>query len=426
MLDIKFIRENSDLVQKAIRDKRMNVDLGSLLRLDEELRSKQVEMEQLQAERNTKSKQIAQASPSDREALKAQVASLKPRLEQLEQEVRQLGEQFEQLMLLVPAPARADVPIGKDDTENVEVKRWGQVPQFSHPIKDHMALGEALDIIDTKRGVKLAGSRSYVLKGYGAQLEQAVLRLTQDHLLRKGFTQLSIPVLVKEEAMQGTGYFPAGREQAYLVERDELVLVGTAEVSLTSYHSGEILREDQLPLRYMAQSSCFRREAGTYGKDTAGLYRVHQFQKIEQVIIGRADAEDSDRLHTELLTNAEEILQALELPYRVVYVCTGDLGQGQVRKHDIETWMPSRNAYSETHSCSTFHEFQARRLKLRYKDKNGQNLICYTLNNTAIATPRVLIPLLECHQQADGSIRIPQALRPYLNGLESIPAPQKA
>jgi seryl-tRNA synthetase len=394
----------------------MSVDLDRLLSLDEDLRRQQVEMEQLQADRNRLSKQIAQAIPADRDALKAQVSSIKPRLEQVEAQVRQLQEEFQKLMLLVPAPARADVPIGKDDSENVEVKRWGEVPTFDFPVKDHMVLGTALDIIDAERGVKLAGSRSYVLKGEGARLEQAVLRMTLDLLLRKGYTQLSIPVLVKEEAMEGTGYFPTGREQAYLVERDQLVLVGTAEVSLTSYHSGEILRDDQLPLRYMAQSSCFRREAGTYGKDTAGLYRVHQFQKIEQVIISKHDPADSDRLHTELLTNAEEILQALELPYRVVYVCTGDLGQGQVRKHDIETWMPSRRAYGETHSCSTFHDFQARRLKLRYKDPSGNNLYCYTLNNTAIATPRVLIPLLECHQQADGRIRIPRALQPYLGG----------
>ena len=424
MLDIKFIRENQDLVAQAIRDKRMKVDLPLLLSVDDNLRKKQLEMEQFQAERNRLSKQIAQASPAEREALKAQVGDLKPQLETLEGEVRRLSEEFHKLMVLIPAPARADVPVGRDDTENVEVKRWGEVPSFDFPTKDHMALGTQLDIVDVERGVKLAGSRSYVLKGLGAQLEQAVLRLTIDHLLRKGYTQLSIPVLVKEEAMEGTGYFPSGREQAYLVERDQLVLVGTAEVSLTSYHAGEILKEEQLPLRYMAQSNCFRREAGTYGKDTAGLYRVHQFQKIEQVVISRGDPADSDALHNELLGNAEEILQALELPCRVVYVCTGDLGQGQVRKHDIETWMPSRKAYGETHSCSTFHDFQARRLKLRYKDKSGQNLFCYTLNNTAIATPRVLIPLLENHQQADGSVRIPKALQPYFHGRTEIRAPK--
>lgn len=420
MLDIKFIRENKDLVSQAIRHKRMGVDLDQLLCLDEDLRKKQQEMEQLQADRNRLSKQIAQASPAERETLKAEVNSFKPRLEVLENEVRTLSEAFHQQMLLVPAPPRADVPIGRDDSENVEVKRWGEPPRFAFTPKDHISLGQELGLVDFERGVKLAGSRSYVLKGLGAQLEQAVLRLTLDLLNQKGYTQLSIPVLVKEQCMEGTGYFPSGREQAYLVERDELVLVGTSEVSLTSFHAGEILSEDQLPLRYMAQSTCFRREAGTYGKDTAGLYRVHQFQKVEQVIVAKADVEASEALHNELLTNAEELLQALELPYRVVYVCTGDLGQGQVRKHDIETWMPSRKAYAETHSCSTFHDFQARRLKLRYKDKSGQNLFCYTLNNTAIATPRVLIPLLENHQEADGSIRIPKALQPYLGGRSSI------
>ncbi len=420
MLDIKYIRDNQDKLQKAIHDKRMKVDLDRLLSLDDNLRKKQVEMEQLQADRNRISKTIATASPADRETLKAQVGTLKPRLEALEGEVRELSQEFDQLMLLVPAPARDDVPIGKDDTENVEVKRWGQVPEFSFKTKDHVELGESLDLFDVERGVKLAGSRSYVLRGLGAQLEQAVLRFTVDFLNNKGFTQLSIPVLVKEEAMVGTGYFPVGREQAYLVERDTMVLVGTAEVSLTSYHSGEILKDDQLPIRYFAQSTCFRREAGTYGKDARGLYRVHQFQKVEQVVIGHADAEESDRLHSELLNNAEQILQALELPYRVVYVCTGDLGQGQVRKHDIETWMPSRSAYGETHSCSTFYDFQTRRLKLRYKDKNGQNLYAYTLNNTAIATPRVMIPLIENHQTEDGKIRIPKALQPYLGGRTTI------
>ncbi|RYZ60080.1 MAG: serine--tRNA ligase [Proteobacteria bacterium] len=414
MLDIKFIRENKDLVSQAAKDKRFNVDLDTLLRDDEKLRSLQAEMEQLQAERNRVSKQIASASPSERDTLKAQVSGLKPRLEALETEVRTLGAEVERQLLLVPAPARSDVPVGKDDAENVEVKRWGTVREYSFKFKTHMELGEKLDIVDVDRGVKIAGSRSYVLKGWGARLEQAILRLTLDKLNNKGYTQLAIPVLVNEDAMTGTGYFPGGRDQAYLVERDGMALVGTAEVSLTSYHAQEILKEETLPLRYMAMSSCFRREAGTYGKDAHGLYRVHQFLKVEQVIIAKNDVEGSEVLHNELLNNAEEILQDLELPYRVVYVCTGDLGQGQVRKHDIETWMPSRKAYSETHSCSTFHDFQARRLKIRYKDAAGQNQICHTLNNTAIASPRVLIPFLETHQQEDGSILIPKALRPYL------------
>ena len=421
MLDIKFIRENKELVAQAAKDKRFKVDLDALLKVDEQLRSHQAEMEQFQAERNRISKHIASAKPEERDALKAQVSALKPRLETLETEVRNLSAEFERQILLVPAPARADVPIGKDDSENVETKKWGSPREFTFKAMTHMELGEKHDMIDVERGVKLAGSRSYVLKGWGARLEQAILRLTLDKLIHKGYIQLSIPVLVNEDAMTGTGYFPNGREQAYLVERDNMALVGTAEVSLTSFHAGEILKEDTLPLKYMAQSSCFRREAGTYGKDVHGLYRVHQFLKVEQVILSKNDVGLSETLHNELLNNAEEILQDLELPYRVVYVCTGDLGQGQVRKHDIETWMPSRGAYSETHSCSTFHDFQARRLKIRYKDSSGQNQICHTLNNTAIASPRVLIPFLETHQQEDGSIRIPKALVPYL-GTEVIGA----
>jgi seryl-tRNA synthetase len=222
--------------------------------------------------------------------------------------------------------------------------------------------------------------------------------------------------------MTGTGYFPTGRDQAYFVEKDNLALVGTSEVSLTSYHANEMLKDSELPIRFMALSTCFRREAGTYGKDTSGLYRVHQFQKIEQVIIGPNDAKASEQFHNELVGNAEAILQALELPYRIVYVCTGDLGQGQLRKHDIETWMPSRNAYSETHSCSSFHEFQSRRLQLRYKDKDNNKFYCHTLNNTAIATPRVLIPLLEMYQQKDGTIRVPKVLVPYMGGTTVIGA----
>lgn len=416
MLDIKYIRENADAVRKGAADKRIKFDLDRLLSLDLEIRPLQGAWENLQAERNALSKTIGKAAPEEREALKAKVHEIKTKMDGIEADLTKKKDEFGNLMLLVPQPARADVPLGKDDSENVEVRKWGTPPQFAFKPKDHMQLGEAHGLIDVPRGVKIAGSRSYVLKGDGARLEQAILRFTYDLLIDRGFTPLSIPVLVTEECMTGTGYFPTGREQAYYVEADKLALVGTAEVSLTSYHAKEILKESDLPCRYMAWSSCFRREAGTYGKDTSGLYRVHQFQKIEQVVVGPADEAQSVKYHEEILGNAEAVLQALGLPYRVVYVCTGDLGQGQVRKHDIETWMPSRNAYSETHSCSTFHEFQARRLSLRYKDAKGENRVCHTLNNTAVATPRVLIPLLENCQQADGRIAIPKALQPYMGG----------
>lgn len=416
MLDIKYIREHVAAVRKGAADKGIKFDLDRLLALDAEVRPMQTEWEQLQSERHSLSKTIGQAPAAERESLKTKVQSIKVRLDELTKQLDEKKAALDELMLLVPQPAYADVPLGRDDRDNVEVKRWGTPTELAFKPKDHMELGERLGLIDVPRGVKLAGSRSYVLKGDGARLEQAVMRFTYDLLVSRGFTPMTIPVLVTEAAMIGTGYFPTGREQAYYVEKDQLALVGTAEVSLTSYHSGEILKEADLPIRVMAWSSCFRREAGTYGKDTSGLYRVHQFQKIEQVIIAPHDEAQSAKLHDELLGNAEAVLQALGLPYRVVYVCTGDLGQGQVRKHDIETWMPSRSAYSETHSCSTFHDFQARRLQLRYKDSRGENRYCHTLNNTAIASPRVLIPLLECNQDAEGNVRIPEALQPYMGG----------
>jgi len=420
MLDLKFIRENPDLIRRGAADKRIKIDLDRLLALDAEVRPLQTTLESLQADRNRLSKNIGSAKPEERDALKAEVQGIKSRMDELTKSVDEKKKLLDELLLLIPQPARSDVPVGKDDTENVEIKRWGTVPQFDFKPLDHITLGEKLNILDFERGVKLAGSRSYVLRGDGARLEQAVMRFTYDMLCERGYQPLAIPVLVKEEAMVGTGYFPVGREQAYCVEKDELVLVGTAEVSLTSFFSGEILPEGDLPQRFMAQSSCFRREAGTYGKDTKGLYRVHQFQKIEQVIVAPADEKTSEDLHAELVKNAEDVLQAFGLPYRVVYVCTGDLGQGQLRKHDIETWMPSRNAYSETHSCSTFHDFQARRLKMRYRTKSGETKTCFTLNNTAIASPRVLIPLLECGQQKDGRIRIPECLVPYMGGKKFI------
>ena len=420
MLDIKFIRDNADLIKKGARDKRNNIDIDQLLKLDSEVRPLQTAWEELQATRNRLSKEIGKASPDSREAMKAEVQDIKSKMEKIEAELASKKPELEAMLLLVPQPARADVPIGKDDTENVEVKKWGTPPAFDFKPLDHITLGQKHSLVDFERGVRIAGSRSYVLTGLGARLEQAVLRYVYDKLATKGYQPMSVPVLVREDCMTGTGYFPTGRDQAYYCEKDEMALVGTAEVPLTSFYAGEILPESDLPKKMMAWSGCFRREAGTYGKDTSGLYRVHQFQKIEQVIIGAADENMSESYHAELLANAEECLQDFGLPYRVVYVCTGDLGQGQVRKHDIETWMPSRNGYGETHSCSTFHEFQARRLKLRYKGKDGQVRVCHTLNNTAIASPRVLISLLEVHQQKDGRVAIPKCLQPYLGGMTHI------
>jgi len=433
MLDIKYIRENTEKVKKGAVDKGIDPKLvDNLLKIDEDLKTTKLLVEEQRAEQNQAAKDIAQLKDEEKEKA---IAKMQKKNEEIkkqgsEEKLKQLEEQYQGLMLLMPSPALDKVPLGKDDQDNVEIKKWGEVPKFDFDPKDHVQLGEELDILDIPRGVKISGSRFYFLKNEGALLELAVLKFTLDMLVKKGFTPFIPPVLVQYEAMMGTSYFPGGEEHAYAVgvkreredsiEDDELYLVGTSEVSVASYHQGEILNEDKLPLLYAGISNCFRREAGTYGKDTHGIYRIHQFQKVEQVVICRNDEEESAKLHQMILQNAEEVIQALELPYRVVDVCTGDMGQGQIYKNDIETWMPSRNTYGETHSCSTFHDFQARRLNLKYKDKEGKKHYCHTLNNTCIASPRVLIPLLEVYQQADGSVVVPEVLRPYMMGIEKI------
>ena len=412
-LDLKSIRDNPDLYKRACTHKKINANIDRIIALDAELRPRRAAIEALQTRRNNNARQVRGATPAEQQELRAQGLQLKQEIEQAIQACRVLQEELDALLLSVPLPPRADVPIGASDQDNVAIKKHGTPPTFAFQPKDHVELGKINDGIDIDRGVKLAGSRSYMLRGFMARLENAVLQFVWHKLLGKGFVPFSVPVLLKEDALIGSGYFPTGKEQTYLLEKDELALVGTSEVPLVACHQNEILTRADLPLRYMAHSSCFRREAGTYGKDTRGLFRVHQFQKIEQLIISIADEDDSERLHDELLANSEEIVQDLGLPYRVVQVCSGDLGIGQYRKHDIETWMPSRNAYGETHSCSTLLDFQARRLKIRYRAPDKSKHWCYTLNNTAVASPRILIPLLECHQTADGKINLPPCLQPY-------------
>jgi seryl-tRNA synthetase len=330
------------------------------------------------------------------------------------------------LLLQIPQPPDEEVPVGKDATDNVVARMVGEVRHFEFAPRSHIELGESLNLFDFEAGVRLAGSRSYFLKGKGAELHQATLRFAFDLMTReKGFTAMNVPVLVREIAMKGTGFFPAGREQTYHVDpgsENELFLTGTAEVGLTAYHMDEVLDESDLPKKYVAISTCFRREAGTYGKDTAGLYRVHQFDKCEQVVICKNDVEESKRWHMDMLGYSEELLTRLKLPYRVIQCCTGDLGVKNAAMFDLETWMPSRNAYGETHSASRLYEFQARRLNLRYKDKDGKVRFVHTLNNTVVASPRILIPILENYQNADGSVTVPEALRPYMNGLDRIEA----
>ena len=418
MLDLRFIRAQPDAVRHAARLKRIDVDVDRILELDAEKRRRIQASDELKAKQNRTSKQIATLQGDERAARIREMQTLVADIKRMGEEMKAIEVELDALLLLVPNIPDPEVPEGESEAENVEVRRWGTPRQFDFEFKDHVQLGLELDLVDFERAAKLAGSRTYFLRGAGALLELAVLRFALDHIMSKNFVPMLVPHLVRPLAMVGTAYYPGGEEQAYQVERDGLSLIGTSEVPLTSYHASEILDESELPKLYAGWSVCFRREAGTYGKDTRGLYRIHQFQKIEQVVICRADEAESRRWHQVILGNAEEILQRLELPYRVVNVCGGDLGRPQVQKFDLETWMPSRRAYSETHSASRFHDFQARRLDLRYRSADGRVQFCHTLNNTVIASPRILIALLENYQQADGSVVVPTALRPYMNGME--------
>ncbi|MGD0596588.1 MAG: serine--tRNA ligase [Sedimentisphaerales bacterium] len=421
MIDIKEIRENPQRFKQAAKNKNIEVDIDRLLAIDAELLSAKQRLQEIATEKNRIGKSIPKLTGAEKQNALAQLAKFKADESQSEEKVKQLQPEADSLMMLVAQPADDTVPLGKDDTENVELRREGQVRKFDFKPKDHVQLGVDLGIIDIERGVKLAGTRSYFLKGNGARLHWAVLQFAMDVMVARGYSPMSVPLLMKDEAMRGTGYYPGSEEQTYRMERDELNLAGTAEVPLTAYHSGELLREEDLPIKFAGMSTCFRREAGAAGKDTYGLYRIHQFDKVEQVVICKNSIEESNKYHEEILSNSEVVMRALEVPYRVVVVCTGDLGRGQAKKYDIEAWMPSRNNYCETHSASKFYEFQARRMNLRYKDSaTKKNLFCHTLNNTVIASPRVLIPILELYQNADGSVTVPKVLQPYMGGQEQI------
>ena len=423
MLDIGFIRENVELVKKTAADKKMKTDIDRLLELDEKLRKESRAIDELRSRRNQIAKSSGKGSKMTEESIE-EAKKLKSDLAELENQMRETKKDYDYIMLTVPSIPVQGTPVGGGEEDNVEIRRIGSKPVFNFPFKDHIELAEKLDLVDVPRGVKVSGSRSYFLKNEGILLEMALSRFAMDLLNSRGFTPMGVPQLVKAGAMQGTGYFPIGIDQAYNITEDELYLVGTSEVSLVSYYQDEILPLDMLPVRFAGTSSCYRREAGTYGKDTRGLYRVHQFQKVEQVVFCEADYEKSNALHEEILGNTESLLQALELPYRVCDACTAELGIGQIKKNEVESWMPSRDAYCETHSCSSFGDFQARRSNIRYKDENGKTKFVFTLNNTAVASPRILIPLLENNQNEDGSVNIPKALQPYMGG-QTVIKPRK-
>lgn len=433
MIDLQDLRTRPDAYADAAAKKRIKIDMPAFLKLDEERRALITQIDEMRAKKNVVSKDIPQMQGEAKAAAIAEMKEVGDRMKESEEALVGIEKEWNAIYLLMPGIPLPQVPVGKDDSENVEKRTWGTIPSFDFEFKDHVTLATDLDILDIPRAVKMAGSRSYFLKGDGARLELAVLMFTLDSLAKKGYTAFLPPLMVNYEAMMGTSYFPGGEEQAYAIgvrptldspmESDDVWLIGTSEVAVTSYHSGETLKESELPKRYCGISNCFRREAGTYGKDTHGLYRIHQFQKVEQVILCKNDPAESEKMHAEILQNAEDILQALKLPYRVVDVCTGDMGRGQIYKNDIETWMPSRKSYGETHSCSTFHEFQSRRLNIKYEAADGTKKFVHTLNNTCVASPRILIPILEMYQNADGSVTIPDVLRPYMGGKEKIERP---
>ena len=418
MLDIAFIRQNPEVVRAAIANKRVDLDLDSLLSADKVRRDTIKDLEAKRARRNEIAQLIPKAEKESRPGLVEEGKKIKGEIERLEPALAEATKTFEALMLRVPSIPRPEVPIGKGEEDNVEVRKVGSVRSFDFRPKDHVELMTLHGMVNWDGPRKYAGGRSYALTGMGALLEVAVTRLAIDTLVTRGMTLVIPPVMVKERAMTGTGFFPTGREEAYAITADELFLVGTSEVPLVSLHCDDVLEHAKLPIRYAGMSACFRREAGAHGKDTRGLYRVHQFTKIEQVVFCLPDEEVAEREHYGLLANAEAILAKLEIPYRVAIACTGEIGLGQTRKHEVESWMPSRSAYSETHSCSTLGDFQARRSNIRLRAADGTLGWPYTLNNTAIASPRILIPLLENHQNADGSITLPKALVPYMNGVE--------
>lgn len=422
MIDIKKLRENPDYFKEGARKKHFKVDIDSILKLDETRRSIQASVDSRRRELGDKSGAMKSASEAERKTLQAELKDFSRAIKEDEGRMHDIDERRNELLLLVPSPPMDDVPEGKDESDNVEIRRVGDSPKFSFEPKDHLDLGLQHDLFDVERGAKVSGSRCYFLKNEAVLLENAIMRYALDFLTERGFTPFITPLFVREEAMVGTGYFPTGREESYAIERDELYLIGTSEVTLVSYHYDEILSEDELPLKYAGISTCFRREAGSYGKDVRGLYRVHQFQKVEQVIICRDDWDEMLKIHDEILSNSEQIVQNFGIPYRVVEVCTGEMGMGQVKKHDIECWMPGRGGWGETHSCSSFADYQTRRSKIRYKKRDGKNAVPFTLNNTAVASPRLIIAIMENFQQEDGSIIIPEVLVPYMNGRKRIGA----
>jgi len=416
MLSLQFIRDNPDVLRRAAEAKNAALDLDRLLALDGEVRSLKTRIEELRRQRNEISAAFKSAEPAERPALGQRAKAMGAEASESEAGLAGKQAELEALLLRVPNIPWEGAPVGADESANVVVRTEGLLPDFGFEPRDHVALVEMNDWADLSRITQVAGSRMYALKGRLALLEQALMFWAQQIIAGDGFTLMTVPALAKPQAFVGTGHFPGHEEEAYEIEKDGLYLAGTGEIALTSLHSGEILEADKLPILYAGYSPCFRREAGSAGRDVRGLLRVHQFYKLEQYVICEDDEEESARWHARLLANAERLLQGLEIPYQVIETSTGDMGLGKFRMNDIESWVPSLGKYRETHSCSTLHDWQARRANLRWRDKDRKVRFVHTLNNTALASPRILVPLLENHQQEDGRVRLPKALQGLMGG----------
>jgi seryl-tRNA synthetase len=411
MLALDFVRANRETVERAIRDKGVALDLDDMLGLDAQVRALKTEIETLRAERNAISAQFPKAAPDYKAELGRKAKEAGARISTLEDQLAGEEAALKALMLQLPGIPYEGAPVGPDESYNVVIRTVGEPPKFDFEPLDHVALIERHGWGELSRVTQVSGSRTYCLKGALALLETKLMGWALERIAKAGFTPITVPAIAREQAFLNQGQFPGHKEETYELPNDDLWLAGTAEVVLTSLHAGEIIEAERLPILYAGFSPCFRREAGSAGKDVRGLLRVHQFVKVEQYVICEADDEQSAEWHATLLRLAEEMLQALEIPYQVIETSTGDMGLGKYRMNDIESWVPSLGKYRETHSCSTLHDWQARRANIRYRGSDGKVRFAYTLNNTALASPRILVPLLENHQTGDGRVKLPKAMQ---------------
>ncbi len=421
MLDLKFIRENPEIVKKVCLNKKVDVDVDAFLELDKERRELLEEVEKIRAEKNKASKKIVSTQDAkEKERIISEMQKADKQEDKLNEDLKKIEEKFQYLLRLFPNIPSDDVPIGESDEDNVVLRQVGEKPNFNFQALDYLTIAKKFDLIDTERAAKISGSRFAFLKREAVLLEFAIVDFVLETLLKENFIPVIPPVMLKSEMAKGTGYFEATDiNEAYYFPKDDMFLVGTSEQSLLAMHSGEIFKEDELPKRYVGFSTCFRREAGSYGKDTRGILRVHQFDKLEMFSLCLPDNSEKE---LELILSLEEtMMKELELPYQVLKICTADLGLPAAKKYDIEAWIESEGKYRETHSCSNCTDFQTRRLNIRYKDKNGKIGFVHAINGTAFAIGRILIAIIENYQQGDGSIKIPKVLQKYLNGKEEIP-----